>query len=66
MTLRTTSGFRRFMAAMVWSALQAATTVLAQESDFWPGAKYDAAIPTLKQVVRHEPTMKHQAHPARR
>jgi hypothetical protein len=27
----------------------------AQEQPFWPGAKYDPAIPTLKQVVGHDP-----------
>ncbi len=27
----------------------------AQEPELWPGAKYDPAIPTLKQVVGHDP-----------
>jgi hypothetical protein len=27
----------------------------AQDTPFWPGAKYDPAIPTLKQVVGHDP-----------
>ena len=30
--------------------------ILAQsEEPLWPGAKYDPAIPTLKQVVGHDP-----------
>ena len=28
-------------------------TALAQEFEFYPGASYDSAIPTLKQVVGH-------------
>jgi hypothetical protein len=35
--------------------LVAVPYVGAQEPELWPGAKYDAAIPTLKQVVGHEP-----------
>ena len=30
------------------------TAVQAQNFEFYPGAKYDPAIPTLKQVVGHE------------
>lgn len=32
-----------------------AVPAYAQDPPFWPGAKYDAAIPTLQQVVGHDP-----------
>ena len=30
------------------------TSALAQEPALWPGAKYDPAIPTIKQVLGHD------------
>jgi hypothetical protein len=35
--------------------LLSALPVAAQEPAFWPGAKYDPAIPTLRQTIGHEP-----------
>ena len=36
-------------------SLAAPTTAQTPEPAFWPGAKYDPAIPTLRQVVGHDP-----------
>jgi len=35
--------------------LVAAIPARAQDAPFWPGAKYDPAIPTVRQVLGHEP-----------
>jgi hypothetical protein len=47
--------------ALLFSLL---TSAAAQSFEFFPGAKYDASVPTLKQVVGHEPgeriTMHHE------
>jgi hypothetical protein len=41
--------------ALVLATAFATVPAAAQEQPFWPGAKYDPAIPTLKQVVGHDP-----------
>ncbi len=41
---------RRFIASFVLFALSAA----AQKFEFWPGAQYDPAIPTIQKVLGHE------------
>ena len=41
---------RKFIASLVLFALSAA----AQKFEFWPGAKYDPAIPTVEKVLGHE------------
>ncbi|HEY3442293.1 MAG TPA: M14 family zinc carboxypeptidase [Paludibaculum sp.] len=41
---------RKFIASFVLLALSAA----AQKFEFWPGAKYDPAIPTVEKVLGHE------------
>jgi hypothetical protein len=41
---------RRFIAPFVLFALSAA----AQKFEFWPGAQYDPAIPTIQKVLGHE------------
>ena len=42
---------------MAGLTLLGAATVAAQGADepFWPGARYDPAVPTLKQVLGHDP-----------
>ena len=42
----------------LWLCAFVASSAHAQEAELWPGAKYDAAIPTLKQVVGHDPGTK--------
>ena len=37
------------------SVATSVSVLSAQEPELWPGAKYDPAIPTLKQVVGHDP-----------
>ena len=32
-----------------------ASPIHAQDAPFWPGARYDPAIPTVRQVLGHEP-----------
>ena len=48
-------GCRLFQFVTTALALLAATSSFAQEPELWPGAKYDPAIPTLKQVAGHDP-----------
>src|SRR5262245_66320190 len=43
------------IALLLALSLLAARSAFAQDAPFWPGAKYDPGIPTLKQVVGHEP-----------
>src|SRR5262245_28444534 len=43
------------LCASVAAYVSVATQNGASEPELWPGAKYDPAVPTLKQVVGHEP-----------
>lgn len=45
---------RPFLITCVLSAM-AALPAAAQDEPFWPGATYDPVIPTLRQVVGHDP-----------
>ena len=42
-------------AALTLCLALAAAPTYAQEATFWPGARYDPAIPTVRQVLGHEP-----------
>ena len=42
-------------AALTLCLALAAGPTYAQEAPFWPGARYDPAIPTVRQVLGHEP-----------
>src|SRR5918994_1257619 len=45
---------RPFLLSVIGYSLFLATPVLAQEPALWPGAKYDPAIPTIRQVLGHD------------
>jgi len=49
---------RKLLVSLFVSALLAS----AQKFDFWPGAKYDAQVPTVEKVLGFEPGTKHATH----
>ncbi len=49
---------RNLLVSLFVSALLAS----AQKFDFWPGAKYDAQVPTVEKVLGYEPGTKHATH----
>ncbi|MCI0665964.1 MAG: M14 family metallopeptidase, partial [Acidobacteria bacterium] len=44
----------RWMLASLFCSLLLASSIQAQSFEFYPGAKYDPAIPTLKQITGHD------------
>ncbi len=46
---------RHALLALVMAAVTASRTLAQTPEPFWPGATYDAKIPTLEQVVGHRP-----------
>src|SRR6266545_2860893 len=44
----------RLVFSLLFVCIVFSTTVQAQSFEFYPGAKYDPAIPTLKKIIGHE------------
>lgn len=48
--------------SIVFSFWAVAQTAIAQQSDFWPGATYDPAVPTMEEVLGHPPGARIVSH----
>src|SRR5215207_6184848 len=49
------NSLRKLSLCLCVSVAMSVSLAFAQEPELWPGANYDPAIPTLKQVVGHDP-----------